>query len=227
MRMQCVGVAILTAVVMVAADSMALAAQDRPGPASPAQQLFEAGQYDDALKSIGEKREKGEAGLPDTFLAAQVALKKTENDRAKDEFSKLKDSDDPVWKAVGESGMAAIENDRDKAVELGKKAVEAAKSGDQPDQDDPAKKLRNFHAFYQLALAQARKEDWTAAAESFTRATELNPGFAYAHYYAGLSYSRIKRPDQVAKYFEAFLKLAPKAPERSAVLSLLKAIRGD
>jgi hypothetical protein len=37
----------------------------------------------------------------------------------------------------------------------------------------------------------------------------------------------VKRPDQVVKYFETFLKLAPKAPERSAVQSLLKAIRGN
>jgi hypothetical protein len=36
----------------------------------------------------------------------------------------------------------------------------------------------------------------------------------------------VKRPDQVVRYFERFLKLAPKAPERSAVMSILRAIKG-
>ena len=92
--------------------------------------------------------------------------------------------------------------------------------------DDPARRLREFHAYYQLGLARTRKEEWAGAAEAFARAAELNPNFAYAHYYAGLSYSRVKRPDQVVRHFEMFLKLAPKAPERSAVTSLLRAIKG-
>jgi tetratricopeptide (TPR) repeat protein len=225
MRMQYLGAAAIAAVVALAGPGMSAAdAQDKPGPGSAAQQFFEAGQYDDALKSIGEMREKGNAGPREAFLAAHVALKQSQNDRAKEEFERLKGSDDPVWRLVGESGTAAIENERDKSAELAAKAVEESKSGDQ---DDPARKLRNFHAFYQLGLARTRKEEWGDAAESFARAAELNPGFAYAHYYAGLSYSRVKRPDQVVKYFETFLKLAPKAPERSAVQSLLKAIRGN
>lgn len=226
MKMQSVGAAVVAVVVFVGAGAVGLAAQDKPGPASTAQQLFEAGQFDDALNAIGQKREKGEAGLSDAFLAAQVALKHTQNDRAKEEFARLRESDDPVWKSVGESGVASVENDQDKSIELARKAVEAAKAGEPGEQDDPEKKLRNFHAFYQLGMVQTRKEEWAGAAESFTRASELNPGFAYAHYYAGLSYSRVKRPDQMAKYFESFLKLAPKAPERSAVQSLLKTIRG-
>ena len=216
--------AVMVAVVMMAGSgSAATALQDKPGAAS-AQQLFEAGQYDEALRSIAAMRDKGNAGPHDAALAAQIALKQTQHDRAKEEFARLAGSDDPVWKLIGESGVAAIENDRDKSAELAAKAVEESKAGDQ---DDPAKKLRNFHAFYQLGLARTRKEEWGPAAEAFARAVELNPTFAYAHYYAGLSYSRVKRPDQVAKYFEAFLKLAPKAPERSAVQSLLKAIRGN
>ena len=225
MKMKFIGAATLAAVIAFGSDSSLVTAQDKPGPASSAQQLFEAGQYDDALKAIGDMRADGKGGLPEAFLAAQIALKQTQNDRAKEEFARLTESDDAVWKLVGESGTAAVDNDRDRSAELGSKAVDAAKSGD-GDQDDPARKLRNFHAFYQLGLARTRKDEWAGAAESFARAAELNPGFAYAHYYAGLSYSRIKRPDQIAKHFEMFLQLAPKAPERSAVQSLLKSIRG-
>ena len=221
MRKHCVGAAVMATVAALAGAAAAFA-QDKPRPT--AQQFFEAGQYDEALKAVGEMREKGSAGLHEAFLAAHIALRQNQNDRAKEEFQRLAESDDPVWRLAGESGTAAIENDRDRSVDRGMQAVEATKSGDQNDQGT---RLRNFHAFYQLGLARTRKDDWAGAAESFARAAELNPGFAYAHYYAGLSYSRVKRPDQVVKHFEAFLKLAPKAPERSAVLSLLKSIRRE
>lgn len=225
MKMHYPGAAVMAAAVALAGTGpSAVEAQEKPRPPSAAQQFFEAGQYAEALKSIGDMRQQGSAGPAEAFLAAQVALKQTQNDRAKEEFARLTGSDDEVWRLVGESAVAAIDNDRDKSIELGTKAIEAAKSGDQ---NDPAARLRSFHAFYQLGLARTRKEEWAGAAEAFARAAELNPNFAYAHYYAGLSYSRVKRPDQVVKHFETFLKLAPKAPERSAVQSLLKTIRGD
>jgi hypothetical protein len=142
MRMQYLGAAAIAAVVALAGPGTSAAdAQDRPGPGSAAQQFFEAGQYDDALRSIGEMREKGNAGPREAFLAAHVALKQTQNDRAKEEFERLKGSDDPVWRLVGESSIAAIENERDKSVELAAKAVEESKSGDQD--DSPGRARRN------------------------------------------------------------------------------------
>jgi len=223
MKIQCAGAAVL-AVTMALAGPAAVGADGQgKQPVVQPQQLFEAGQYEPALKSLGEMRDKGAAGLPEAFLAAHAALKLNQNDRAKEEFARLKDADDPVWRLVGESATAAVDNDRDRALELAVKAVEEAKAGSG---DDPAKRLREFHAYYQLGLARTRKEEWTGAAEAFARATELNSNFAYAHYYAGLAYSRVKRPDQVVRYFEMFLKLAPKAPERSAVTSLLRSIKG-
>jgi tetratricopeptide (TPR) repeat protein len=84
----------------------------------------------------------------------------------------------------------------------------------------------DFFAQYQLGLARAQTEDWPAAAEAFERASQLDPVFAYAHYYAGLAYSRIQRIDRTATHFETFLKLAPKAPERTAVESIMRTLRG-
>ena len=37
---------------------------------------------------------------------------------------------------------------------------------------------------------------------------------------------RANRPDRMASRFEQFLKLAPEAPERPEVLSIMKTIRG-
>ena len=221
MKMQSPGAAILAAAMTLAGPAAALGQNQQP-VAQP-QQLFEAGQYEQALKSLGALRDKGAAGLPEAFLAAHVALRQSQNDRAKEEFARLTAADDPVWRLVGESSTAAVDNDRDRSLELALKAVEEAKANSG---DDPARRLRDFHAHYQLGLARTRKEEWAPAAEEFKRAAELNPNFAYAHYYAGLSYSRVKRPDQVVRHFEMFLKLAPKAPERSAVTSLLRSIKG-
>ena len=49
---------------------------------------------------------------------------------------------------------------------------------------------------------------------------------AYAHYYAGLSYYQAERIDLMAAFFESFLKLAPDAPERAQVESIMRTIRG-
>jgi tetratricopeptide (TPR) repeat protein len=208
---------------LLAGPAAAAANGPNPQPVAQAQQLFEAGQYEQALKSLGEMRDRNAAGLPEAFLAAHVALKLNQNDRAKEEFARLTAANDRVWHLVGESATAAVDNDRDRALELAGQAVDEAKSGSG---DDSARRVREFHAYYQLGLARTRKEEWAGAAEAFARAAELNANFAYAHYYAGLSYSRVKRPDQVVRYFEMFLKLAPKAPERSAVTSLLRSIKG-
>jgi tetratricopeptide (TPR) repeat protein len=83
-----------------------------------------------------------------------------------------------------------------------------------------------FYALYQTGLVKARRDDWAGAADAFERAAALDPMFAYAHYYAGLAYSNVKRPDKVAMHFDHFLRIAPNAPERSAVMSIMRTIRG-
>ena len=53
----------------------------------------------------------------------------------------------------------------------------------------------------------------------------MNPENPYAHYYAGLAYNQIKRPDKMLEHFRTFLKLAPEAPEAPKVRALLRGIR--
>jgi hypothetical protein len=71
----------------------------------------------------------------------------------------------------------------------------------------------------------ARREYGDAAAE-FTKAAQLDPGFAAAHYYAGLANYREKRIDLMTRSFETFVRLAPNAPERPEVESILRTVRG-
>ena len=81
-------------------------------------------------------------------------------------------------------------------------------------------------AHYQLGLAQAARLDYEKAAPAFEAAISVIPTLAYAHYYAGLSYYQAERVDLMARYFESFLRLAPNAPERPQVESVMRTIRG-
>ena len=222
-------VAIVLAMTVVSGQEPALEGL----PVSEAQRALESGKYDDALARIAEARERGEAGLVEAFLAGHAQLRRSQNDAAKNDFRALADSDDETWRRVGESSLAQIDGDLDRAQAVATEATaqidarnaEATSRGEQPPSDPPAR-WREFAAFYQLGLVNMRREDWAGAAAAFDRAVALNPMFAYAHYYAGLAASRMKRPDQVARHFEVFLKLAPSAPERGAVTSMMRTLRG-
>ena len=79
---------------------------------------------------------------------------------------------------------------------------------------------------YDLGLAAAGRGDYAAAARAFDACSEANPRFAYAYYQAGLAYEKLNRPDLTAIRFETFLRVAPDAPERPQVESILKTMRG-
>lgn len=49
-----------------------------------------------------------------------------------------------------------------------------------------------------------------------------NPNHAYAHYYAGMAYNGLKRPDKMLTHFETFLKLKPDAPEARKVRAVVR-----
>ena len=78
--------------------------------------------------------------------------------------------------------------------------------------------------FYRGQLALAQK-NYKAAAADLEKAIELDPDNAHAHYYAGLAYNGLKRPDQMVKQFQVFLRMAPNAPEAAKVRSVLRAVR--
>lgn len=86
-------------------------------------------------------------------------------------------------------------------------------------------KADNPEAYFYRGMLEARRKDYAASARSMDKAIELDPKNAYAYYYAGLAYNQIKRPDMVVQRLQAFLKLAPDAPEAPKVQSLLRSIR--
>ena len=70
-----------------------------------------------------------------------------------------------------------------------------------------------------LALNRKQYQDASRDLESYTQS---HPDFAYAHYYAGMAYNGMKRPDKMLTHFEIFLKMKPDAPEARKVRSVLR-----
>jgi len=77
---------------------------------------------------------------------------------------------------------------------------------------------------YSGALKVAQR-DFQGAISDLNQAIARKSDNAYAHYYAGLAYNALKRPDKMVESFQTFLKLAPNAPEADRVRSLLRSVQ--
>ena len=203
--MNCLPVVVLTAVLSA---SLAVRAQE---PISP-RAHFDAGRYQDTIDAIAAQ--PGDPSPELIFLAGRSHLHLSRPDEAKAQFARLSTGVVPAtaWSLVGESAIALVDANPPSAIEKATQAVALA-----PDQ---------FHPNYQLGLAQSAAEQWEPAAAAFEKASNIDPAYAHAHYFAGLAYSRLKRIDQMATHFEYFLKLAPNAPEQPAVMAMLRSVRG-
>jgi tetratricopeptide (TPR) repeat protein len=191
--------------VLLSAPAM-LGGQAPPNP----QSLYEAGSHEQVVKAIASQ---GDQIAPaSTYLAGQSLLRLNRRDEARAEFAKLATGGDPTWSLVGESATALLDGNNRLAIEKATQAVAMA-----PDQ---------FHPNYQLGLAQSAAEQSEPAAAAFAKAAAIDPSFAYAHYYAGLAFSKLKQLDRMGTHLEYFLKLAPNAPERPAVEALMRNLRG-
>ena len=171
------------------------------------QHLFEAGQFQQVVASTTPD------SPPDAlYLTAQSQQKMGATDQAAQTFSQIaaRPESDP-WHFIGSSGRQLLEGNVDAAVASARQAAAMA-----PD-------LPTVH--FQLGLALARQQNWPEAADAFDAASERQPDNAYAHYYGGMMHYRANRVDRMAVHFEQFLKLAPDAPERPEVLSIMKTLR--
>lgn len=169
------------------------------------QRLFQSGAYE----QVADAARDGDPAS--TYLAVQALLKLDRGDRAAAELTRLRGSENPAWRLIGESSEALVNNDAAGSLDLARRATES--DGDNP------------FAHYQLGLAASKAGDWGTAVGAFTRAAELKPDFAYAHYYAALAHQRQRQLPRAAEHFEAFLRLAPDAPERSAVLAIMRTLK--
>jgi tetratricopeptide (TPR) repeat protein len=191
-----------SAALLLASASTVAVAQE---PSS--QKLFESGKY-------AEVAERGGSGSPeDRYLAAIAHLKAGNSEAAAGEMTRLReDGPDDGWKQVGASGVFMVQHNEGEAVAAGRRATEMA--GDNP------------YAHYQLGLAAAAADDFGLSAQEFERAAELKPDFAYAHYYAGQAFHKQRNMSKAAEHYRRFVDLAPDSPDRAAIQSILRTLRG-
>lgn len=176
-------------------------------------QLYDAGKYREALEAIDEAAGESDKASRLQYLAAQSHDKLNDEEAARRMYQRLADLDeDNAWTSIGQSAVRLMDKEVDDALASADKAVRLA--GSLPE------------AHYQRGIVLMTRKDYGQAMASFTRAAELDRAFAAAHYYAGLASYRAKRIDLMTKHFETFVKLAPNAPERPEVESILRTVRG-
>lgn len=197
----------VTALVVAAAAVVFGQSPDNPKkPLEDARKLFDAGEYQKVLDAVASSDDPHLM-----YLVAQTQQKLRKQDETKQAYEKLSGRPDTdAWHAIGQSGIAMLESKPEDAATAAEKATSIDGS--------------LAEAYYQRGLALSAREQMADAAAAFQKATELDQNWAYAHYYAGIAYSKVKRPDLTASHFQNFLRLAPKAPERGQVQSILRTL---
>ena len=77
--------------------------------------------------------------------------------------------------------------------------------------------------FLQLGLLQYAKADYSSAMKSLEQAVALQPDYANAEYFLGLTYARLNQMDKATAVFQALAKTNPDSQEVSVILSALRA----
>jgi tetratricopeptide (TPR) repeat protein len=175
--------------------------------------LFESGQYQEVVEVVSSQEEQSDEARDLVYLAGQSCLKLNQSDCANAQFGRLGGgSDDDPWTFIGRSALAQVAGKPNDALAAANRAV--------------ALNATHMYAQYQLGMVYSSQNDMAKAAAAFEKAATIEPSFAYAQYYAGLSYYKAKRVDKMAAFFEKFLKLAPNSPEKPAVESIMRTLRG-
>jgi len=170
------------------------------------QGLYESGRYQEIVNSVNA----GERSAQALWFAAQSSLRLGQRAEAANHFAQLPQAGGPSWQIVSDLAQALL---RDDAGEIDRARQEAAAFPGDP------------FVQYELGLAHARRGDMTAAAEAFDRVTLADPRFAYGYYNGGIAYDRLNRADLAITRLEMFVRLAPDAPERPEVTSILQTVR--
>lgn len=171
------------------------------------QRLYESGRYQEVVNSVNA----GERNVQALWFAAQSSLRLGQLAEASSLFAQLPQAGgSPAWQVVSDLAQALL---RDDAGE-----IDGARQAAAAFPNDP-------FVQYELGLAHARRNDMAAAAEAFDRCTQADPRFAYGYYNGGLAYDRINRADLAFDRLEMFVRLAPDAPERPEVTSILQTVR--
>jgi tetratricopeptide (TPR) repeat protein len=144
------------------------------------------------------------------WFAAQSQLRLGLRNDAISDLTVLSQTDaDPALRVAAQLALGRLTSDEPMLVRA------HADAGAYPD---------NVFVQYELGLSYAVRNDFASAARMFDACIDTAPSFAYAYYRSGLAYQHLDRADLMANRFDRFLRLAPNAPERAEVESVLRTI---
>lgn len=182
------------------------------GEPTPGIKLFQENSFAEAERTLRAELEdhSGNAAVAAHHALALLRLGKNDEARAASARAVEAAPDDAITQLAA-AEIAAESGRADDAI----RALEAAAKAD----------ADHLRLPYAQGLVKVIRKDFAGAARDLERACELEPRNAYAHYYAGLAYNQVKRPDRMLSHFETFLRLAPSAPEAARVRSVMRTVK--
>jgi len=172
-------------------------------PSASFQTLYESGADREVVN-------RAAATTADRWFAVQSKLRLGFRDEALGDLMALSQvPDDPAMQAAAQLAIGRLTNDDAASGDA------RAKAGAFPG---------NVFVQYELGLSYAAAGDFQSAARAFDLGIDTAPMFAYAYYQSALTYQRLNRPDVMANRLDRFARLAPNAPERPQVESILQTL---
>jgi tetratricopeptide (TPR) repeat protein len=201
-------------ILMLAACASSRGRADIATPASlprssTIQALYESGDDREVLNRV-KNSVPASITSADRWFAAQSQLRLGLRNDALNDLAALTQTDvDPAVQVAAQLAIGRLTNDE---ATLGRARAEASAYPE------------NLFVQYELGLSYAVRNDFASAARIFDVCIATAPAFAYAYYQSALAYQHLDRPDLMANRFDRFLRLAPNAPERPEVESVLRSI---
>ena len=179
-----------------------------PSPSS-IQALYESGEDREIVNRVKNSVPNDVTGA-DRWFAAQSQLRLgLRTDAINDLTALIQAGADPAVQVAAQLAIGRLTNDE---VTLDRARAAAAAYPE------------SLLVQYELGLSYAVRNDFASAARVFDNCIATAPTFAYAYYQSALAYQRLDRPDVMANRFDRFIRLAPNAPERPEVESVLRTI---
>lgn len=199
-------------IVAACASSQGRAQIARPASApgsSTIQAMYESGEDREIVDRV-KNGVPNEVTGADRWFAAQSQLRLgLRNDAINDLAALTQTGGDPAVQVAAQLAIGRLMNDE---ATLGQARAAA---GAYPE---------SLFVQYELGLSYAVRNDFASAARIFDVCIAAAPTFAYAYYQSALAYQHLDRPDIMANRFDRFVRLAPNAPERPEVESVLRTI---
>lgn len=176
---------------------------------STIQALYESGEDREIVDRVKNSVPTAVTGT-DRWFAAQSQLRLGLRNDAINDLAALTQTDaDPAVQVAARLAIGRLTNDE---TTLGQARAAAAAYPE------------SLFVQYELGLSYAVRNDFASAARIFDVCIATAPTFAYAYYQSALAYQHLDRPDIMANRFDRFVRLAPNAPERPEVESVLRTI---